>query len=118
MNKYRNKKTEYKGILFDSTAEKNRYRELELLERAGEIAGLRLQPKFVLIPKFTAKSGKSRRASTFTADFAYDEWRDGKWAAVIEDVKSSATVKNQGYVLRRNLFEFQNPDIEFKEVIM
>ena len=37
MNKYRNKKTQVDMYVFDSIAESKRYKELALLQRAGEI---------------------------------------------------------------------------------
>ena len=36
------------GITFDSLAEMNRYLELKMLEKAGIITDLELQPKFLL----------------------------------------------------------------------
>lgn len=36
-NKYRNNKVEYDGIIFDSKKEAQRYAELKLLERRGEL---------------------------------------------------------------------------------
>jgi hypothetical protein len=113
-NKYGNKKVEIDGYKFDSQAEARRYQELKLLEKAGEITNLELQPKFELVPK-TLK----RRAVTYTADFAY--WglddKDPVHTCVVEDVKSPATAKDKTYIVKRNLFEYQNPDIEFREVI-
>ena len=47
-SKYGNKKTIVDDIEFDSIAEARRYRELKLLEAAGEIEGLVLQPPFPL----------------------------------------------------------------------
>ncbi len=49
-NKYKNKKVEVDGIVFDSKKEAKRYQELLLLEKAGEITDLQRQVKFVLIP--------------------------------------------------------------------
>src|SRR5574344_1314908 len=48
--KYRSKRTVVDGITFDSKKEANRYCELKLLEKSGEIKNLELQKKFVLIP--------------------------------------------------------------------
>src|SRR5262249_38339565 len=49
-SKYRNNhKTIYQGIPFDSQKEKNRYQELQLLERAGLIRRIELQPHYDLI---------------------------------------------------------------------
>lgn len=44
--KYHNRKTTYKGIQFDSQKEENRYGELELLERVGQIRSIELQPRY------------------------------------------------------------------------
>lgn len=40
MQKYKAKKTEYDGIMFDSKKEAQRYAELKILERAGVIKNL------------------------------------------------------------------------------
>lgn len=74
-NKYRNVRTAVDGINFDSKKEAERYRELTLLQQAGEILFLTLQPKFPL-------GGGSKKVS-YVADFMYHE-RD---CIVVEDVK-------------------------------
>ena len=48
MTKYNNKKVVLNGITFDSQKEARRYRDLSLLERAGEIKSLELQKAFIL----------------------------------------------------------------------
>ena len=48
MSKYKNKKVQIDMYVFDSIAESRRYKELALLEKAGEIENLQLQPKFLL----------------------------------------------------------------------
>ena len=58
MNKYRNKKTQVDMYVFDSIAESKRYKELALLQRAGEIQNLELQPRFLLQESFK-KNGKT-----------------------------------------------------------
>ena len=60
MNKYRNKKTQIGMYVFDSISESKRYKELALLEQAGQIKGLELQPKFLLQEGFK-KNGKTFR---------------------------------------------------------
>ena len=50
--KYGNQKVIIDGIKFDSKAEAERYKELKILERAGKIRGLRLQPKYLLQDNF------------------------------------------------------------------
>lgn len=45
-SKYKNQATTLDGIWFHSKREANRYAELKLLEQAGQIENLELQPKF------------------------------------------------------------------------
>lgn len=97
-SKYRNKKTEYAGIRFDSKREAERYAELKLLEKAGEISHLELQPIIVLQEKFKY-NGKTVRAITYRADFAYYDHAIEK--AVIEDVKGMET---DVFKLKKKLF--------------
>ena len=85
-NKYRNVKTTIDGIKFDSKAEASRYTELKLLEKAGEITDLKLQPRFILQHNFKHKN-KTVRAITYMADFQYSE--NGK--EIVEDVKGVET---------------------------
>lgn len=73
MNKYRNRKTIVDGIKFDSKAEANRYIELRMLEKAGYIKQLRLQPRFVLQESYKNNKGETIRAITYKADFSYIE---------------------------------------------
>ena len=72
ISKYRNKRTEYDGIKFDSIKEKNYYIKLKLLEKSGKIKDLKLQVKFELQPSFKFK-GKTIRAINYVADFTYYE---------------------------------------------
>lgn len=101
MNKYHAIKTTVDGITFDSRAEARRYRELKLLERAGAIENLVLQPKFELQPKY--KIGKRcERAIIYRADFQY--WDNGKSCLVVEDVKG---VETKDFKLKKKLFEYK-----------
>lgn len=108
-HKYGAKKTELDGIKFDSKKEAARYRELKLLERAGEIRDLRLQVPYELQPKFR-KAGKTWRSVTYVADFVY-QTKDGR--EVIEDVKGMRT---DVYRLKRKLFEYKYPDKTITEI--
>ncbi len=89
--KYRNVPTVVDGVTFHSKAEARRWGELRLRLRAGEIADLETQPRYVL-------SVNGVRVATYTADFRYTE--DG--ATVVEDVKSPAS-RTQQYRLRKRL---------------
>lgn len=92
-SKYNAEKTELDGQRFDSKKEANRYRELSMMEKAGEIHDLQTQVKFVLIPA-QKKDGKViEREVSYYADFAY--YKDGEY--VVEDVKGYK--KGQAYAL-------------------
>lgn len=106
MNKYYNKKVVIDGIRFDSQKESVRYKELKLLERAGEISNLELQPKFLLQKGFK-KNGKTYKAIYYIADFTY--FLNGK--IVVEDVKG---VETNEFKLKHKLFEYKYPDLELK----
>lgn len=93
MNKYRNRKTEIGGIVFDSKREAQRYAELQLLQRAGKIRDLSMQVEFELIPK---QDGE--RACKYKADFVYHMADTGKM--VVEDVKGKRT---REYIIKRKL---------------
>ena len=103
MSKYRNRRTVYDGITFDSQREAERYRQLKLLERAGEISDLKLQVPFELIPKQPGE-----RAVKYIADFVYTE--DGQ--TVVEDVKGFSTPV---YRLKRRMMQDKH-GITIKEV--
>ena len=107
MNKYGNRKTYVDGIKFDSKREAERYIELKLLERAGVISNLVLQPKYVLQDKFR-RNGKTVRAIHYIADFEYIE--DG--IKVVEDVKGMET---KDFKLKEKMFLFRYPEIEFRK---
>jgi Protein of unknown function (DUF1064) len=79
--KYRNKKIEVDGIIFDSTAESRRYIELKFLMETGAITNLRLQPTFEI-----AINGV--KVCKYSADFEYTR-NDGQ--RVVEDVKGFKT---------------------------
>lgn len=100
-NKYQNKKVSVGGIVFDSTKEANRYKELKLLERAGVIKDLRMQVKYELQPKFTV-SGKTIRAINYLADFVYYDCNQRR--EVVEDVKGFRT---EVYKLKKKMFEYK-----------
>ena len=91
MSKYSNKKTELDGYTFDSKTEANRYAELMLAEKAGDISNLELQPKFLL-------EVNGKKIATYIADFRYIE--NGK--TVVEDVKG---VKTPVYRIKKKLTE-------------
>lgn len=108
-NKYKSKKTIIDGISFDSKFEADRYAQLKLLQRAGEISSLRLQVPYTLIPSFV-RNGKRIRAIVYKADFVYI---NNNGDEVVEDTKGYVTKE---YALKKKLLLYFYPDIIFKEV--
>src|SRR3990167_9208123 len=101
MNKYHAHKTVIDGITFSSRKEANRYSELKLLEQAGGIKNLRLQPRYLLLGAFVDRSGTKHRPVHYVADFSYLDKRHG-WQEVIEDVKGG--FKTEVYKLKKKFF--------------
>lgn len=87
-NKYNARRTKLDGHIFDSQMEANRYSELKLMQKCGDISGLILQPMFVLLCGFT-RGGKKIRPIQHYADFQYLDKRTGR--TVVEDVKGVET---------------------------
>ena len=107
-NKYHAQKTEIDGITFDSKKEADRYAILKILERGKLIHSLELQKKFLLLPSVENKYGRKERAVYYVADFYYYDVEKGHFVA--EDVKGMRTA---AYNLKRKLFVWNNPTIEF-----
>lgn len=105
--KYHNTKTVADGIKFDSKLEAERYAQLKILERAGVIRELELQPSFELLPSFR-KNGKTWRKTVYKADFRYILVKDDR--IIIEDVKGSTAVITDVFRLKQKLFEYKYPD--------
>ena len=80
------------GIVFDSKKESIRYAELKLLERAGLIECLELQPSWDVYIN-------GQKLCKYTADFCYF---DKKLGSIVEDVKSrGGTEKDPSFRLRK-----------------
>jgi hypothetical protein len=112
-SKYHSIKTAIGGRVFDSKAEANRFAELRLLMRAGEVKNIECQPKFLLQDSFK-KNGKTYRKIEYIADFKIT-YADGR--IEIEDVKSKGT-KTEAYKIKKKLFELKYPDLTIVEVFM
>lgn len=82
-NKYGARKTVLDGITFDSRAEANYYAKLKLRERAGEVGGVELQPRFKLL------GPKGELICTYIADFAFWDHHEDRFRVV--DVKGVET---------------------------
>lgn len=111
-NKYKNRKIENSDGKFDSAKEYVRFKELQLLQRAGLISDLTCQATYVLAEsvKFSNET-RAKPALRYVADFQYIE--NGK--IVVEDVKSKITKENPVYRIKKHLM-LSVHGIEIKEV--
>ena len=112
MNKFFAKKTEYKGIVYDSKFEANRAYELDILQKLGKISNLERQKRFILQDSYINNKGKKIRPISYIADFSYMKNKQ----LYVEDTKSPAT-RTAEYRLKKKLFEFRYPEYIFIEVI-
>lgn len=90
--KYRNKKHVIDGITFMSGREADYYGRLKLLEKAGNIVKIELQPKYDLVVN-------SEKICRYIADFRVT-WASGK--VTVEDTKG---FKTKDYVIKRKLMK-------------
>lgn len=110
-NKYGARKTVCgAGHQHDSKVEARRCGELHLLQRAGEIAELVVQPQYWFVINGTAVIHENGRRCGYRADFSYTE--RGKF--IVEDVKGA--YRDAAWVLRKAIFRACFPDIILKEV--
>lgn len=92
-SKYGAVKTTVDGIRFDSKKEAKRYKELRLLEKAGEVCRVELQPEFTLCAPdnhWDISVGHTGNpvVGKYRADFCYHT-KGGQF--VVEDVKGMRT---------------------------
>jgi hypothetical protein len=99
-SKYGNKRTEYKGVIYDSKREAYRAWELDQMQKTGIIKGYKRQVAYELAAGIIYK-----------ADFVV-EYPDGH--KEIEDVKSEATRKDKVYRIKKRLMKEKG--FEVKEV--
>lgn len=106
--KYHNKKVVVDGRTFDSRKEADRFRELSMLLKAGEITQLECQVPFVLIGSQRRNGRVVERPCTYKADFTY--YRDGEYH--VEDVKG---VRTPEYRIKRKLMLYIH-NIQIEEI--
>ena len=92
IRKYRNVPQVVDGIRFASKREAHRYCELKMLERAGEIKDLKLQPRYPFVVG-------ALHVCTYVGDFEYRDMNTG-WI-VTEDSKG---VKTKDFIIKAKLF--------------
>lgn len=88
-SKYGNTKTTVDNITFDSKKESETYRDLCLLQRAGEISGLQLQVRFPMMVN-------GIKVCDYIADFVYETYGQ----KVVMDTKG---VRTDVYRLKKKL---------------
>jgi len=103
MNKYRNRKTMYNDVLYDSMREASYARELDLRVKAKDIITWSGQPKFPIIVN-------EKKICTYIADFEVIK-NDGTVEYV--DVKGMETTV---FKLKWKLVKALYPEINFKIV--
>lgn len=76
------------GIVFDSGREAQRYGELKMLQIAGVVKNLKCHTRWpIVILPLDKEAAPVTVGRGWTDDFQYDEFRDGAWRHVVEDVK-------------------------------
>lgn len=110
-SKYNAKKKVVDGHTFDSKREAERYCELKLFVRAGEIRNLVLQPRFLLQDEFFDKNEVKHKKIEYVADFMYID-KCGK--TIVEDVKGVLT---DVYKLKKKMFlKIYDEYYDFREI--
>lgn len=107
-SKYGAKRIEVDGITFDSKAESQRYFELKMRERVGEIDELELQPCFPLHVMELWRSGVEIRVTTigiFKADFRYRVLKGPNVGEIVIEDRKSEPTKTTAYKLRKRIAE-------------
>ena len=108
LGKYNNRKLTIDGEVFDSQREARRYRELAMLQRAGQISDLKRQVKYELIPTQRIGGKVVEKSCVYIADFVYT--KNGE--TVVEDAKGFRT---KDYIIKRKLMLHAH-GIRIKEV--
>ena len=108
VGKYKNRKMTIDGEIFDSQREAQRYGELALLQRAGQISDLKRQVRYELIPTQRIGGKVVEKSCVYIADFVYTE--NGE--TVVEDTKGFRT---RDYIIKRKLMLYVN-GIRIREV--
>jgi Protein of unknown function (DUF1064) len=97
------------GYRFASRAEYTRYGELQWLLAVHRIRDLRVHPKYTFVVN-------DRKIGTYTADFSYEECTTKGWISVVEDVKSTYTVKDPRYQRQKKLM-WAHHNIAVRDII-
>lgn len=101
--------------VFDSQKEYARFKQLQLLERAGEISSLARQTPFTILEAFTSGDGVKHKPIVYYADFTYE--KGGR--EVVEDVKgvdkkTGRSVCTEAFRLKWKLLQAKYPEKVFR----
>ena len=112
MTKYHAKKTQVNGITFSSRLEADRYEQLLLLEKAGEIAELKLQPELQIMEGWIdPETGEKHRSRFYVGDFKYLDVRSHLY--MIEDTKGVETAE---FRLKWEYVQSEYPQYVFRKL--
>ena len=107
VDKDKSKRT-YDGITFDSVLEMKYYRDVLCpLVESGDVVSYELQKPYELQPKFV-HDNKSVQSIKYVADF-YITYKDGH-----EEVIDTKGCPDSVAILKRKLFWYKYPDINYK----
>lgn len=106
-SKYKNKKVEAYGRIFDSKMELEYYEYILQELENGDIVDYKFQPRFELIPPFE-KGGKKYRKTEYVADFIVT-YPSGK--RIVIDIKG---FKTADFKLKEKLFNLNYRSLELK----
>lgn len=101
-SKYKAKKIEVDGVVFDSQIEARYYKQLKWLQDNDQILFFRIQPRYLLQEAFE-KDGRRFRKIEYVADFEVHH-KDGSIEVV--DVKG---VETEAFKIKRKMFEMKYP---------
>ncbi len=97
-----------------SLKECQRFIELDLMQRAGEIRNLRQQVAFEVAPSIVL-DGRRKSAMRYLADFTYERPVADCWVYVVEDVKSPVTRQTAVYRIKKHLMATEH-GLQIREI--
>jgi hypothetical protein len=93
ISKHLNQKVQMDGYTFDSKREANRYMELKMLEKMGQLRELIIHPRFELVVNGV-------NVCSYVADFEYRPNWQSESGRIVEDAKGKRT---RDYILKKKL---------------
>ena len=112
MTKYNARKTIVDGITFDSKLEADRYIQLKLMNKAGEITDLQLQPELQIFQGYVNHyTGEKHKSRFYVGDFKYLDLHTQQW--IIEDTKGMETPE---FRLKWEYVQSEYPEYVFRKI--